>query len=187
MLSVAGVPHEYRFDIEKGSKLYIEGTSNINSFKCKWKDVWDPQIARINVSDDERSIWFTATVLKIKTELLDCDNTKMNRDLCESLKSGTYPYIRIELHDATVVDGTFDDPNTFVQIVCNASITITNVTRRVTLKVKSKRLGPGRYSFLSSKELLMTNFGVDPPVAFMGLVKVRDRIRINFEMTIAGS
>ncbi|MCX6139509.1 MAG: YceI family protein [Candidatus Kapabacteria bacterium] len=176
-----GVPHDYPFQIEKSSKLYIEGTSNVNSFECNCKDEFDPQVARITLSDDERSVWFTATTLRLRTTLLDCDNSKMNRDLCEALKSEDYPYIRIDFHDAVITEGSFEDADG-AKISCNASITITNVTRKVVLKVKGKKLESGRFRFFSTKELLMTDFGVEPPTAMLGLIRVRNSIRINFDI-----
>ncbi len=185
LLSPFGVPHDYPFEIEKGSKLYIEGTSNVNSFECMCTDEFNPQTAKITLSDDERQVWFTGTTLKLKTSLLDCDNSKMNRDLCEALKSEDYPYIRIDLHDALITEGTFDDPNG-AKITCNASITITNIARKVSLNVKGRRLSSGRYRFISTKELLMTDFGVEPPTALLGLIKVRNSIRINFDLITKG-
>ncbi len=176
-----GVPHDYPFVIEKGSKLYIEGTSNVNSFECMCTDEFDPLTAKITLSDDDRAVTFTGTTLRLKTTLLDCDNSKMNRDLCEALKSDDYPYIRIDLHDAVVTEGSFDDPNG-AKISCNASITITNIARKVTLIVKGRKLSHGRFRFISTKELLMTDFGVEPPTALLGLIKVRNAIRINFDL-----
>ncbi|MBK7031808.1 MAG: YceI family protein [Ignavibacteria bacterium] len=157
----------------------------MNSFECMCTDEFNPQTAKITLSDDERQVWFTGTTLKLKTSLLDCDNSKMNRDLCEALKSEDYPYIRIDLHDALITEGTFDDPNG-AKITCNASITITNIARKVSLIVKGRRLSSGRYRFISTKELLMTDFGVEPPTALLGLIKVRNSIRINFDLITKG-
>lgn len=185
LIASFGVPHDYPFEIEKGSKLYIEGTSNVNSFECICTDEFNPQTAKITLSDDERQVWFTATTLKLKTSLLDCDNSKMNRDLCEALKSEDYPYIRIDLHDAVINEGSFDDPNG-AKITCNASITITNISRKVSLIVKGRKLSNGRFRFISTKELLMTDFGVEPPTALLGLIKVRNAIRINFDLITRG-
>ena len=186
LLLAYGVPHDYHFEIEKGSKLYIEGTTNINSFECLCTDEFNPLIAKINVSDDEKMVWFTATTLKLRTSSLDCDNSKINRDLCEALKSEDYPHIRIDVHDAKVIEGSFATPNADVKLLCSTSITITNVTRKVPLSVRCRKLGGGRYRFFATKELLMTDFGIDPPSALFGLIKVKDAIRINFDLTTKG-
>jgi hypothetical protein len=186
LLAPYGVPHDYHFEIEKGSKLYIEGTTNINSFECLCTDEFDPLVAKISLSDDERSMWFTATSLKLRTSSLDCDNSKINRDLCEALKSEDYPHIRIDIHDAKVVEGSFATQNTDVKLVCSTSITITNVTRKVQLNVRCRKLGSGRFRFFATKELMMTDFGIDPPTALFGLIKVKDAIRINFDLTTRG-
>ncbi len=176
--------HEIPFVIEPQSKLYIEGTSNINSFECFCKDDFNRQSARVVPSSDGVSMSFLQTILMLRTAALDCDNSKMNRDLCDALKSEKYPYIKIELHNARITQGSFEKAGSDVVLLSNASITITNVTRKIQLVVRAKRLGSGRYRFFATKELLMTDFGIEPPTALLGLIKVRDAIRINFDLTM---
>lgn len=178
-----GIPHDYYFDIEKGSKLFIEGSSNVNSFECESKDEFLNQLSRITFSDDERSLNFTSTSLRLRTTLLDCDNSKMNRDLCEALKSEDYPYITIELHDAVIIEGSPKRLDSNFIVRCSASMSITNVTRKVSLDVKAKNLGNGRFRFYSTTRLLMTDYGVEPPTALLGLIKVRNSIRIVLDIT----
>ena len=107
----------------------------------------------------------------------------MNRDLCEALKSDDYPFISIELHDAVVLFGSAKGLDSSFTIRCNASIAITNVTRKVTLDVKAKNVGSGRFHFYCTKQLLMTDYGVEPPTALLGLIKVRNSIRIVLDIT----
>ena len=176
--------HEVPFIIEPQSKLYIEGTSNINSFECFCKDDFNRQSARVIIADDGRALSFLKTTLLLRTAALDCDNSKMNRDLCDALKSEDYPYIKIDLHDARITQGSFEKVGADVVLHSNASITITNITRKVQLVVRGKRLGAGKFRFFATKELLMTDFGITPPTALLGLIKVRDAIRINFDLTM---
>lgn len=176
--------HEVPFIIEPQSKLYIEGTSNINSFECFCKDDFNRQSARVVIADNGRALSFIKTSLLLRTAALDCDNSKMNRDLCDALKSEDYPYIKIDLHDARITQGSFDIVGSDVMLQSNASITITNVTRKVRIIVRGKRLGTGKFRFFATKELLMTDFGITPPTALLGLIKVRDAIRINFDITM---
>lgn len=168
--------------IEEGSRLFIEGTSNINSFECLCKDQFGTRKARALIDDDGRKVTFMQTSLSLKTQTLDCDNSKINRDLCDALKADEYPNIVITLHEATVQGGL--DGEGWADITAVATLTITDQSRRVPLSVKGKRLSGNRFRFVSVKELKMTDFGIEPPTALFGLIKVRDKIKINFDLIV---
>ncbi|MBU3741708.1 MAG: YceI family protein [Candidatus Kapabacteria bacterium] len=169
--------------IEEGSRLFIEGTSNINSFECLCNDRFNPRNVRVRVDDEQRTIAFTGTTLALKTAQLDCDNSKINKDLCTALKAEEFPTINIALHQATIVGRPVNETD-WTDIQASASLTITDQTRKVTLSVKGRKLSDGRYRFVSVKELKMSDFGIEPPTALFGLIKVRDRIKINFDLIV---
>src|SRR6185295_18809016 len=84
------------YSIDDETKLTIEGTSNVNSFECQCKDKFNKNK-------------FSYAKLSMKTSKLDCNNARMNKDLCEALKSENYPSIIIELEDAVILSGNFNN------------------------------------------------------------------------------
>ena len=173
---------DYSYTIEDGSKLSIEGTSNINSFECFCGDKIAPGTTRLQIVAPT-SFRFQNTSLALRTKALDCDNSKMNSDLCDALQADDYPYITIQFHDATIVRGSLDDASEWTDLRMQATMIITDVNQRMTLDVKAKKLGPGRYRFMCSKKMKMTDFKIDPPTALFGLIRVRDEITVNFDIT----
>ena len=177
------VSREVTIHIEEGSRLFIEGTSNINSFECLCNDRFNPKNVRVSVDDDRRTISFSGTTLALKTAALDCDNSKINKDLCTALKADEYPTINIVLHEASVHGASVNERD-WTDIKATATLTITDQSRKVSLAVKGRKLSGNRYRFVSVKELQMTDFGIEPPTALFGLIKVRDHIKINFDLIV---
>lgn len=177
------VSREVTIHIEEGSRLFIEGTSNINSFECLCNDRFNPKNVRVSVDDDRKTISFSGTTLALKTAALDCDNSKINKDLCTALKADEYPTINIVLHEASVHGASVNERD-WTDIKATATLTITDQSRKVSLAVKGRKLSGNRFRFVSIKDLQMTDFGIEPPTALFGLIKVRDHIKINFDLIV---
>jgi len=177
------VSREVIIHIEERSRLFIEGTSNINSFECLCNDRFNPKNVRVSVDDDRETISFFGTTLALKTAALDCDNSKINKDLCTALKADEYPTIDIVLHEASVHGASFNERD-WTDIKATATLTITDQSRKVSLAVKGRKLSGNRFRFVSIKKLKMTDFGVEPPTALFGLVRVRNHITINFNLIV---
>ncbi len=170
------------FVIEPKSRLFISGTSNVNSFDCEYRDQFKQSQVRVGVDGTSQTLLFDDLLLLVPAKGLDCDNSKMNNDLCEALQAGRYPYIKVKIHSATLSAGTVWQQGTTAMASASATITITNTSRNVSLPVRVTRLDNNRYWFVCRKQLRMTDFGVEPPSVMMGLIRVRDNITINFDM-----
>ncbi|MGH9361260.1 MAG: hypothetical protein ACRD2T_05030, partial [Thermoanaerobaculia bacterium] len=48
-----------------------------------------------------------------------------------------------------------------------------------------ERLGLGRYRITGALELKMTDFGIQPPTALMGLIRAGDGLRVRFDLRLA--
>lgn len=169
-----------RYSIEQGSQLSIQGTTNVNSFECFSKQAFNQQAIQLAIDPVTKAVSFDRAVLHIKVRELDCDNNKMNADLCDALNYEKFPNITIKLHDAKLVNGSI--ASDWSEIIVNATLKITDQERRVELRAKGKIIDGGRYRFVANKALKMTDFGVEPPTALMGLIRVRDEITINFDL-----
>ncbi|MFM8439335.1 MAG: hypothetical protein ACKOAX_12725, partial [Candidatus Kapaibacterium sp.] len=90
-------PMNVVYSIENGSSLSISGTSNVNTFSCLCAETFKRQVLEIRRDDSSRQIRFRNAVLKLPTESMDCNNSRMNSDLCDALKASRYPYIVVEL------------------------------------------------------------------------------------------
>jgi hypothetical protein len=175
----------YNVYIEDNSRLFIEGSSNVNTFECNSKDRCAPLIAGILLNETGDTVRLTNAMLELRTKNLDCANSKMNSDLCEAMKAEQYPTIKIDLLGAMTSSGTrFDDiGNEWKSLKALAAITITNVTKRVVLEVRARRIEGNKFRFMSVKEVRMTDYNVQPPEVMLGMIKVNNLIKLNIDIT----
>ena len=172
-----------RYQIESGSKLYINGTSNVNKFTCDCEDQYGGQI--LEAERNGGYVRYRNVDLLLKSKNFDCHNRKIDKDMQQALKADGYPYIKVSLVD------TWQDPNCldiqckdWFDVKANVKITITNVTKTLSIAAKAKVLGPNRFQLQGQSPVQMSAFGIDPPEALMGMIKVNDWITFHFELIV---
>ena len=168
------------YTIEPQSNLYIKGTTNINSFECVSLDAFRVQHLKGTYDPSTRKATFSGATLKLQVKKLDCDNSKMNKDLCEALNEEVYPTIIVSLHAASLTSPSLGTSTT--DITADATLEISGVKRKVQFQTKGRRLADDAYQFTAEKTILMSDFGVDPPTALFGLIKVDDEIAIHLDI-----
>ena len=179
-------PVSANFQILEQSKLSLDGSSNVNKFTCNCLERFAPMSYTLTTSADRTQVFFEHTTLRMTTTKLDCGNKMMNKDMYQTLKASEHPTITIELRKATFPPGVIiDDCAEWVEMNAETVITIAGKARKVPLKIKARNLAAGRYQFRSSQTLQMTDFGIEPPVAVMGMVKVKNEITINFDLFVS--
>jgi len=172
-----------RYQIESGSRLYLKGTSNVNAFTCDCEDQYAGQVAEVDRKGGYAR--FRNVDLHIKSRNFDCHNRKIDNDMQKALKADHFPYIKISLvdtwQDPKYLDGGCKD---WFDVQANVNITITNVTKLQSIPAQARVLGPNRFQLRGQNALQMSAFGIDPPEAMLGMIKVNDWITFHFDLII---
>jgi hypothetical protein len=167
------------------SKLWIEGTSTVNSFTCKAGELEGsaalhaPGMVRTASNGQARA------EVTVPVKAFDCGKTRMNRDFYEALKASAHPVIEYRLDRVEVVSGPEAGAGPY-RLRAFGRLRIAGAERRVETNVQGLRAQDGRFRVEGSQPLLMTDFGIVPPTALMGLVKAHDRIVVRFSF-LAGT
>jgi hypothetical protein len=173
------------FLISPSSKLYINGSSNINKFTCNCIENFGKHYFNIEANAGDRVVHFRNTALKLTTNRLNCGHKGINKDLYEALKADKHPHISIVLNRAVQQpDAMLADAQDWIDLKANAVITIANVAKELELDVRARRIEGNKYQFVSSKNLKMSDFNITPPQPMFGLIKVHDQISINLDLTL---
>jgi hypothetical protein len=176
-------PVKKRYQIVEGSKLYLKGTSNVNSFTCDCEDRYTEQM--IEVDRNGGYARFKNVDLVIPTRQFDCHNRKIDNDMQKALQSDRHPNIRISLVDArqnaACLDGNCKD---WFDVQARVNITITKVTKELSIAAKARMIGPHRFELRGEQSLQMSAFGIDPPEAMFGMIKVNDWITFHFNLLV---
>lgn len=170
-----------RFLLDPVSYLQIHGKSNVNVFTCTCRQVFHPLPFRMGAHKDKDKWGFQHTVLKVQTQLFDCGNKVMNRDMYLALKAKDYPEMSIELDAVQRMEGMGPQ---WQDIKVWTRITIAGVTQRVWLPARVRQPAEGRWQIKARKDLKMSDFKIDPPTALMGMIKTYDEISIELDLLI---
>jgi hypothetical protein len=183
LLSNTTAMEKKRYQIENGSRLYLKGTSNVNSFTCDCEDQYFGQ--EMEVDRKGGYARFNKVDLILKSRNFDCHNRKIDNDMQKALKTDQYPHIKISLVDTwqnpKCLDGACKD---WFDVQANVHITITNVTKKQSIPAKARMLGSNRFQLRGQNALQMSAFGIDPPEAMMGMIKVNDWITFHFDLLV---
>lgn len=166
------------------SSMWLNGTTNVNAFSCTNEAQWSDRTIEFFPEDtSKRHISFRHASLNIPTLALECGNNGINDDLREALKASQYPEIKIDLRQATLIQADDIGPQ-WVTVQSEISLTICGVSRVVPMRVRMCEIQPHVYRLKGTQHLKMTDFGIEPPQAMLGLIKVRDAIQIDFDLFI---
>ncbi|MBK8556883.1 MAG: YceI family protein [Lewinellaceae bacterium] len=172
-----------RYTIERGSRLFLKGTSNVNSFDCDCNDVWPVQTLEVEQGGNHAA--FRNTSLQYYHQKFDCHNGKIDHDMQKALKADVFPTIKIELletwQDANTLQGEYTD---WEEVKAKVKIFIAGHYKTYTIAGKVRKNGKNNLQLIGEKMLKMSDFGIDPPEAMFGLIKVDDDISIHFELKV---
>jgi hypothetical protein len=172
-----------RFQIQEGSRMYLKGTSNVNAFACDCQDQFDGKVVEVDRKGGYAT--FRGAELWLRSRKFDCKNRKIDQDMQKSLKADQYPHIKLALVDtwqnAKCLDGSCKD---WFDVQANVNITITNVTKTMSIPAKAKLTGTNQFLLRGESALQMSTFGINPPEAMFGMIKVNDWISFHFDLNI---
>lgn len=181
-----GIPDtRKRIQFAEDSKIYLEGTTNVNAFRCDCEDRFDPVWIEVETTPPHFSYRFAQ--LRITSRNLNCRNEKMNRDMYLALQSATYPYIKVALLDNWQDAATANTWNTWFPVKARMQLTITHVTREVHLQGMVRKTGPHTFEMKGKKDILLTDYGITPPQAMFGMIKVNNTITLQFHLRVVVS
>ena len=117
----------------------------------------------------------------IAVRSFNCRNDRMNRDLFDALKGDEHPYISFRLDGVRILNDTLENGAALLE--AEGTIWVAGVGRSIRTRVVGDRLANGYLRATGSLDLSMSDFNIEPPTAMLGLVRVSDRITVQFEIT----
>ncbi|MEY4204670.1 MAG: hypothetical protein RL013_2374 [Bacteroidota bacterium] len=172
-----------RVRIEDQSRLYLQGTSNVNAFTCDCEDRFEAQLIETESGNGYSRFRNAGLALRVKS--LNCKNRKIDTDLQKALMADQYPNIQVTLLDtwqsSRCADGSCYD---WFDVQANVIITIAQVNSKEFIRARARKLGPNKFQLKGEKWLKMSAFGITPPEAMFGMIKVNDDISFHFDLVV---
>lgn len=160
-------------------KASIEGTSTLHAwesqvteiegkgeFQMKDKLITSIQDAKINIA-----------VKGLKSK----EGDKMDKKTYETFNSDEHPFITYTFSHAAVNVSA----SKLVTIEASGMLSMAGTSKPVSLTAKGKELANGDLQLSVSKTIKMTDYNMEPPVMFLGTIKVGDEITVRFDFELS--
>lgn len=168
-------------DILKNSSITIHGSSNLLTFKLVHDGNKLPQkTLTLTATECNNRIYLNQNQLSIDVRNFNSDNKMALRDFRKLIKSDAHPTLLVELNHLETVSGK-EQNQRFSKGKASVNITITGVTNQYQIPVSSNRMGE-KITIDGSQRINIRDFGLEPPVEMLGLLKVSEWIKIEFQM-----
>lgn len=164
-----------------GSRIWITGSSNIRRFTCRARDV--SGTIDLRARETRGGIigghnLAASPSLLIAISDVDCGIDAMNQHLRETLRGERFPTIVFRLATYEV------DLSARTAIArLTGSTTIHGVTRPVETMAAVRADSLGDVHVIGTYVVRMSDFGVRAPRRFGGLLRVKDRVTVHFDVT----
>lgn len=174
-----------KMTLRPDSKLTLAGSSNVHDWACNSSAFqatveMDPTYEASPLTQIAKPISTVSVVIPVKT--LKCGHGKMDDNMYKALDAEKYPEIRYVLTSYTI-DKAATTENTFVAKTVG-QLTVSGKTIEAAIPITAERKAGGAMIGEGSVNLLMTQFGIKPPVALLGTLRTKDAITISFKVLL---
>ncbi len=200
------------FHLGPGSAITIEGSSNLSTWTCTSRDVrgvlriFAPRSRVLRWLDDvHRALREKGPLrlspppgpagpqarLAVPVRSFECDSDRMNRDMYRALKADSYPRILFGYYPLEGIQGVRADTESVdptgtpvLRADLVGGLVLAGRGRTIELSITFQQTGEMTYRVRAEKNTRMSRFGIDPPRAFLGMIRARDPITLRFDMTV---
>lgn len=173
--------------VSPGSELSFEGTSTLHAFHCRTTKVEatvnvDPTYMEAKLSQLNRPLKRVEVVIPVKS--LSCGNKGLEENMVRVLKADKYPEIRYQLSTYQIADAGTDDGLTLKAV---GTLTIMGHEKTIEMLVKTDRVRDGNATATGTQPILMTDFGIKPPVFMLGALRTGNKVVVSFKLNVSPS
>lgn len=169
--------------LQPESRLWVEGTSTVRSFKCEAGVVQADVLAEAPgavsaVMDGQKAV--STVKVTIPAAQLDCRNGTMNGHMLKALKAKDNPTIEFALTSYDIAKSDAGMNGTLT-----GTLTLGGVPRTITLDAVATEES-GALRVRGTHQLTMTEFGLKPPSLMLGTMKVNEKVTVGFDLYLKG-
>ena len=180
-----GYSQQLSFYPSEGSKLWIEGRSNVSEFECEA----NKYSGEATIYDEqENDSAFTQSVhdrlslqVDVRVDGFECGKNKMNQDLRNALKSDNFPEITFLFDSAELLEIS-KHPNDPFLVNVKGSLTVAGETRNIHFETRAYYLDVDKVRAIGNTTIRMSDFNVEPPTALLGLIQAFDELTVKFDL-----
>lgn len=175
------------FEARPESKVWIEGSSTVHDFDCE-SDRIEGRAEVPQISADEETVSGSPDYdieIRFPVKEFDCGRSRMNRDFYEALKADQFSDITFKFRGAQRLDDLSEEGEDYQLYEVTGELSISGETREISVRIKGKTSRENKtIRIFGSHQISMKDFGIDPPTAMMGMVKVHEELEVHFDLYV---
>jgi polyisoprenoid-binding protein YceI len=170
------------YTVTDASTMTIYGSANVTDWEAKVNTIrGEISIRNGDQTDftDADPSWLKSVRISMPVEDIDSDSRRMNNNMHGYLKKDQHPaitYRLVEVQELALAG------NPGIVLTVRGIVTAAGVEKEIVHDVEIVRNESGGLVVSGSQDLLMTDFGIDPPTAMLGSIRSRDEMTITFEL-----
>lgn len=166
------------------SRLWIQGSSNVNEFECHAENyMGEATVPDMQESPSIINASSELLLLKIDIEVdsFNCGKQRMNKDLQEALQADKFPEITFIYQTANLISEP-ENMNDGFRLRVYGLLTVAGTTKEIDFSTEAYYINQRRVRAVGETTINMTDFGVAPPTALMGLIRANEELTVNFDL-----
>ncbi|GET31861.1 hypothetical protein PbJCM13498_07240 [Prolixibacter bellariivorans] len=160
------------------AKVRIDGSTNVNQFHFYYRHVLTEGFSLAVLPAGSNSLDSLSFFIPI--EHIDASNPAMFDDFKELLKASKYPEIKITISDAELLH--IFTSRDVKNIPLN--ITIAGMTNDYVSPIEVVNNEENQLVVRGRTRIQLTDYNISPPRRFLGMIRVKDEVFINFEIKL---
>ena len=170
------------FEVAKDGHLWLEGDSTLHKYKLNAKQFSVNFTLQEAVGDVKKVVTSNEVKtfeLRVPVTELSSGEKGLDDNMRKALQADKNPEIVFQLSTYQTTPAANGDFTAHM----NGVLTIAGKQRTVTLEATATPSATG-VRFVGTKRVLMTDYGVKPPVLMLGTLKTADAIDVKFDFTV---
>jgi hypothetical protein len=169
--------------VRPDSRLWIEGSSNLRDWRCEATalEAFVDIERGSDLIEGDRIGRLRRVQVSVPVNALTCGRGQMDRIMYKALRAEDGP-------DCRYIMGNFDvvatDTDGEVSLRTLGTLRVAGRENPVQLEVDVEQLADGTLRAQGSLPILMTDYGIAPPTALLGVIRTANRITVKFELYV---
>jgi len=170
----------HRFIVLPSSKLTIDGKTNVNAFQCAITQYVGKDTLVLEEGGKSKRPVFRKGFVGLQASSFDCGMNVMTNDFGKTIKAKDYPVVSIEFISFERTPH-YDKSETFRG---KMKISLAGVTKPFDLNCTIEAKDTGHIHLKGGREFTFADFNLEAPSRMMGMVKVHDKLTVNFHLVL---
>ncbi len=158
------------------SHIIVTGTSTLHDWELRSSTLMSEVI--FNTGDGETIESLGSVMLIVEASTLESDRSRLENLAHEEMDAGNHPEITFR----STGNGTIQRDGDSYQVTAPGDLTIAGVTRQVSVEATCINTTDELLVCTGARDLLMTDFGIDPPTLMLGAIRTADEVTVEFRM-----